>query len=239
MRASVSEVLVGCPVSNRAWSLPAWFEHVHRACECADLHASFIFAGAWVHDLDTFGAIAPHRRRGHPVRLINLYEDALVTERSWCPSRYEHMVAIRNRVLQTVRQMAPPLFLSLDSDILLHPEALVCMMESVQRFAAVGSRLYMTSTGVHYPSYGMMTPSGSMRRPDSEGVFKVDVIMAAKLMTPAAYAVDYEPHCYGEDIGWSLACKRAGLKLGWDGRVISKHLMEPRMLESVDRRVGW
>jgi hypothetical protein len=63
--------------------------------------------------------------------------------------------------------------------------------------------------------------------------------MAAKLMTPDAFRVDYEFDLQGEDVGWSRACARAGLTLGWEGRVISKHVLAPHLLTTRDPRVGF
>jgi hypothetical protein len=53
---------------------------------------------------------------------------------------------------------------------------------------------------------------------------------ALKLLSPIAYAVDYELHPQGEDIGWSRACQLAGVKLGWDNRHVSSHIMSPVVL---------
>jgi hypothetical protein len=73
----------------------------------------------------------------------------------------------------------------------------------------------------------------------TQGVIPADIIMAVKIMAPAAYDVDYQYHFHGEDIGWSAACRAKGLKLGWDNRHINKHVLVPGMLATVDRRLGW
>jgi hypothetical protein len=67
----------------------------------------------------------------------------------------------------------------------------------------------------------------------------VDVIMAMKLMKPSAYWVDYRDHEQGEDVGWSIACQEQHLRLGWDGRVCSKHVMKPEQLDPIDARCGY
>jgi hypothetical protein len=104
---------------------------------------------------------------------------------------------------------------------------------------AIGSRCYMTTTGRNWPSWGRLSPRGHLQRYDAEGYFPVDVIMAIKLMRPAAYQIDYQSHAQGEDIGWCLACHRAGLRLAWDGRVASKHVLQPHLLHRLDPRVGY
>lgn len=98
----------------------------------------------------------------------------------------------------------------------------------------------MTLRGTHCPSYAKFKRDGTgLLRQNASAVFKVDVIMAIKLMKPQAYNVDYAADTRGEDIGWSINCRNEGLKLGWDGRVTNKHVMLPELLEPVDKRVGF
>ncbi len=148
------------------------------------------------------------------------------------------MVLLRNTLLERVRQLAPEHYWSVDSDILVAEETLVSALEARERFDAVGSKCYMTTKGTMAPSYGMLNGHG-IRRPDSTGCFKVDAIMAVKLMNPDAYNVDYSVHRQGEDIGWSKDARKRGVKLGWDGRTISKHLMTKESIHRVDDRVGF
>jgi hypothetical protein len=149
------------------------------------------------------------------------------------------MVELRNRLLQIVRLLDPPLFLSLDSDILLHPDALRNMIESTDRFDVVGGKAFMTSTGSACPSWGFPTTGGGIHRSDAYGVFAVDIVMAIKLLTPKAYEVEYEFHGHGEDVGFSRNCRAAGLALGADARVCNKHVMTPEWLERIDERCGF
>jgi hypothetical protein len=136
--------------------------------------------------------------------------------------------------------MEPELFLSADTDILIHPESLFYMLESIQKFDAVGGKLYMTARGRFHPSCAKLGREGQLiRSKDPKGVFETEVIMALKLMTPKAYNVNYDFHEQGEDVGWSITCRRKGLKLGFDGRVANKHIMDPSMLDRMDDRVGY
>jgi hypothetical protein len=140
-----------------------------------------------------------------------------------------------------VRSVNPHYFLSVDSDVFLHPQAVALMGETIERYDAVGGKCYMSPEGTWAPSYAMLNHGAeSLYRPDQHGsVFTVDVIMALKLMSPAAYGINYRYHQQGEDIGWSIECKRAGLRFAWDGRVISKHAMSPEAAEMVDVRCGF
>lgn len=227
-------LLVGCPVAFREWILPRWFDHVRKAVDVAGVEAGFVF-------------VCDDRDPSLPV-IVEHAPDAVVVpcttrrgmdKREWNPNRYREMVMFRNALLRAVRRDGPDAFLSLDSDILAHPDQVAVLVESLERFDAVGGRCYMTSTGRKFPSYAHLTRSRSLLRTDATGVFGVDVIMAIKLMGPAAYDVDYELHAQGEDVGWSVAARERGVRLGWDGRVISKHVMRPHLLDVVDARVGF
>lgn len=227
-------LLIGCPVSHREWILPAWFDHIRAASDTAGISAEFIFV---CHPQDPSWDLI--RGDAPDATMIAAPFHRGTDQRRWNAQRYEQMVDLRNGLLAGVRRAEPDLFLSLDSDILIHPDQLKFMIESVERFDAIGGRCYMTSSGTRFPSWGRFVRSGSMQRVDAEGVFGVDIIMAIKLMTPAAYAVNYALDLQGEDIGWSRNATAAGLRLGWDGRVIAKHVLAPHLLTPVDPRVGF
>ena len=90
------------------------------------------------------------------------------------------------------------------------------------------------------PSYANFTRYGNTRRDDQAGIFKVDVIMGIKLMYVShLHSLRYSDHRQGEDFGFAENAKELGLKFGYDGRVISKHVMETYQLLLVDPRVGF
>lgn len=189
----------------------------------------------------------------HPRDVITLFvrEPDPYVERQWnSEARLRHMVVLRNRLLDCARGLQPDAFVSVDSDVLLHPSALAELLEGIGRFDAVGGGTFMDApprfpsrfpVGHHYPSCGWVTGHGGLiRRPiEHQGVIPVGVIMAVKAMAPAAYAVDYEYNPHGEDVGWSVACARAGVCLGWDNRHPSKHVMRSEALDVVDERCGF
>lgn len=242
------EIVVGCPVRERAWVIDRWFAHVLEACEHADATPTFVFV---VDPADeTHAAISERWCDGHDVRLVLVDEAPIepnergeVVIRSWLTrSRLDHMVEVRNLLLAEVRRIRPQFFWSVDSDILVAPWALASAVEFITNFNAVGSLTWMHHVGTHFPNFGFWDPAnGGFRRmpADRGGRYATEVIMALKLMDPAAYGVDYEYHHDGEDLGWSLACRRRGLALGIDGAEPSKHVMAPDMLDAVDPRLGW
>lgn len=232
-------IVVGCPVRDRAWCLPSWFTHIEKACEVADEKPYYVFVGDPAQDESTFRAIEDGCRfYGRDRDILGLEEIYEPYKRVWNLDRFSHMVRLRNTLLHRVRELEPDHFWSVDSDILVAEETLASALDARIRFDAVGSRCYMTPKGTFCPSYAMLN-GGGLVRPDSKGCHRVDVIMAVKLMNPEAYNVDYENHRQGEDIGWSIAARKKGVKLGWDGRTVSKHLMTKEALEQVDKRAGF
>ncbi len=246
-------VAVGCPIRRRAWIFEEWVEHVRIAFDLAGLTPIWVFNVG----VDANGSDDGTQRmvtdlyRTEPGMWSESCEPYLGDGRTqWNEPRYHQMVEYRNQLLHLVRAVKPDYFLSLDSDILFHPSALVCLLETIQHvhqyqgydktYDAVGGKCFLSEASTHITTYGSLGRNGGgIHRMDSVGVFPVELIMAIKLMSPAAYAISYAYNLFGEDIGWSLNCNKAGLHLGWDGRVTSKHIMQEANLNKVDSRVGW
>lgn len=239
-------ILVGCPVLHREWVLDRWFDYVleaHYAVgrEVSDLdELGFIFVGDPVRDEATWEVI---RRRSPEAHEVWVVDGRPSDKRVWKDSRYKRMVELRNQLLQSVRLEAPDVFLSLDSDVLLHPQALRMMLEWSTAMGgpwdAVGSKCYLHPRGLKCPSWANLSRQGQLHRSDTVGIHKADCIFAIKLMTPAAYACDYKNDTQGEDTGWAKNVKAAGLTMGYVGEVASKHVMGPEYLDQVDERIGW
>lgn len=231
-------LVVGCPVRQREWIIRDWAVHLAAACWHAGIEDHEIVAVGHRDDV----TIKALRCQSRPLHVVEVDEPAAADERDWtAPGRYEHMARLRNLLLGRVRELEPEYFLSLDSDILIHPLALASMGKLLHErsFGAVGGKAHMKPHGRRAPSYASLTAAGGLLRFDSSGQFPVDVIMAIKLMTPAAYHVDYVEDGRAEDVGWSKAARAAGLTLGWDGTHTSKHVMTPEMLHEVDERCGY
>lgn len=218
--------------------MPSWFDHVEAALAVAGLPAGYAFA---VSAGDETLPILQERSDNSALIAVSSEPEAY-EERQWHQRhRIDRMVEVRNLLLATVRVAAPDVFISVDSDILLHPQAIAELLEGLGRFDAVGGGTFLTELGDQFPSCGWVLGNDGFRRErmEHQGTIPVGVIMAVKAMSPAAYAVDYQHNGQGEDIGWSVAAARAGLKLGWDNRHYSKHVMTRAALDRVDERCGF
>lgn len=236
-----TDLVVGCPVRRREWIIDAWFDHVEMSAVELGWRPTYAIVG---DRSDPSVAMVADRCAAADRRLIFAHVDDdsdRPDERTWNVARFAQMAELRNTLLSLVRVEKPRLFLSLDSDILLGGQTLAGLVQATAGYGAVGGATYMTPTSEMIPSCGWLKGMNGLirRRIETKGVIPVDVIMAIKLMTPAAYAVNYTPHPQGEDIGWSRAAGLAGVKLGWDNRWPSKHCMSPADLHKVDVRLGW
>lgn len=229
-------IVVGCPVYDRAWILPRWKEHLDLAIPKGfDVELAFVCNG---NDEETMNIVEAWDAK---VFYYSESDRSDASQRVWNESRYKHMCKLRNLLLDGVRVMAPDYFLSLDSDILLDDRAITSALDAldtVQDAWACGMRLYMTPTSEAYTS-AIRWGRDRHFRATGQRVQKVDVIMAAKLMLPLAYHIDYEVHKMGEDAGWSNAVTNEGGVLIWDGRISNKHVMSKSDLDKYDSRVGF
>lgn len=238
-------VAIGCPVTNRDWILPDWFDHTLAACEVAAVEPVYVFVYGTSADRTWQVLNREVRLRPFEHHIVNYEEHPMDgLRRSWDLARYNHMANLRNCLLEVVRYVGPDYFLSVDSDILLDKRVLKNLLEVIQDpdrpCDAVGGKVYMTPGKSKVPSYAMLrNGSNELKRQDQDGTFPVSVIMALKLMSPKAYNVDYRPNYHGEDIGWSLEARKAGCVLMWDGRICSKHVMDREHINEIDPRIGW
>lgn len=230
-------LLVGCPVQSRGWIMPSWLKAVQEA-RPQGWDMQFVFAKDKSDDsLVDF-------RTDRKVHIVDVKDQKRDYERAWNGDRYHHMAFIRNRLLDRVKDINPDLFLSLDSDILVHPEAITNMIATLvekddkHRLAACGGLTYLDETDPRITNAASLV-GPNYRRTQTKGRPKVDVIMAIKLMNEKGFNTPYEWHLKGEDFGWSEAVRRNRCELVFDGRVGSKHVMNPYWLDVVDKRVGY
>jgi hypothetical protein len=233
------KITVGCPIKDRYWILPTWFNYVEDAAKIANVDVNYIFVVS-KNDVRTLEILESKEN----TTLIFTDEVDETYRRIWNKSRYEHMVHLRNKLLRQVRKIKPFYFLSLDSDILIHPQAIKNMFDAFEQYPdawAVGSKCFLSTTTRVHPNMGNWSDRNFNKyyRADSNNLVHSDILMAIKMMSPKAYNIDYQPHIHGEDLGWSRAVKEAGGEMFWDGKDASKHVMNMKMLDLVDKRVGY
>lgn len=238
-------IIIGGPIYKRAWILDKWFECIEKQDWGLD-KVGFVFEA--VHgDTETLDKLFDWHSRHPEVSVfdVNLDRDKGHVDhgeggrRRWGMERYQTMVRLRNNLLQKVRVHAPDRFFSLDSDILLeNPKTLSELYEitELDSVDAVSPLMYMTPEGTRFPS--TMTwhtkPGGfAVRKNDYPigSLFKTDVIMAAKMMTPDVYNnTRYVLHKQGEDLGWSTSAAMKGFDLYCASHIYCPHIMSKQRL---------
>lgn len=226
--------------------MPSWFTYVEKACAEAGVTPEYVFVCDRRDPTKALIDVNAEKfaRTVHYSHVIERVKEEPHQHAWGNVSNLEKMVSLRNFLLEKVRELEPDLFLSLDSDILCHPQQIKNLIETIShQFEAVGGKVYL-APGRDTPSWAYYNRTRGLMRHNADHVFRVDVIMAVKLMLPAAYHVDYEFDKDGEDIGWSLACADRGIQLGHDGRVTSKHVMHEAeggvsLIDKIDPRCGF
>lgn len=240
------KMIIGCPIYNRAWILPYWFQCIEK--QSIDLkNIGFVFVAS-KEDLDTLSVLEHWKSRHPEVKIFDVIFPSDVNHfshaegsRHWTLSKYENMVKLRNVLLAQVRKYQPDYFMSLDSDVLLiNSNTLELLVAHIKDGAdAVNPLMFMTPHGVQFPSVmkWVGSPGDKATRDDSFPIgsyFKSDVIMAAKMMSKKVYNnVDYSIHVQGEDLGWSANCAAANYNLYAATYIYAIHVMHQRMLDEV------
>jgi hypothetical protein len=239
------KLVIGCPTYKRTWLLPHWIRClVNQSVSLKDV--GFIFEVS-PDDQDTINSLEAWKRfdKRIPYFNIKIREDIPHFQhenngRQWTMSKYVNMVSLRNSLLETVRDVSPEYYFSLDSDILLtNPNTMELLIAHIKSGAdAVSPLMFMTPIGTMYPSvmnWREDVPNKAYRKEkyDLGTYFKSDVIMAAKMMSKNVYQnIEYSVHEQGEDVGWSLNCKNKGYELYSASYIYAPHIMSEFMYDS-------
>lgn len=240
----MTKLLVGCPLvgnpeAGRNWILSEWYLAAMASAIEAGVEVALIVT---VHPDDS-----ESKRLLAAMPFVTTVDSAFVGgdgNHKWNVKRYEVMVNLRNELLGEVRKQEPDYFLSMDSDVLLHPNAVASALDAFAQKPnawAVGTPFFVSKHGTQHPNNGrwVNTRMKMFQRNNYNYLAKMDILIGGYMMSPDGYHVDYEFDARGEDLGWSKAVLRAGGELWWDGRVVNKHVMDVSMLNTVDTRVGF
>jgi hypothetical protein len=221
-------LIVGCPIYQRAWIFEKWYERVVAEARAADLdHLSFVFV---IDEGDDETVESIEKVMEFPGAFLTCKEEHKDKGHNWEAADFPRMSTLRNTMLEFVRSEEPNYFLSLDSDLLLEENAISAMLHGVELgYDAVGivtsmCRQVWCESWMYYAptAHGFVRPG---QRVDANEHFPVDAIMAGKLMTPKAYSIDYKHDPQGEDLGWNRNCHDADVRRGIHGSARARHVM--------------
>ncbi len=222
-------LIVGAPVADRAWSLPAWFDCLRRQTRQPD---EFAFVHSGQPGDATWRALSDGvRAAGKP---SDVRHDPAAPHPRHDYARFQTLARLRNDLLDIARDdLDADLFLSLDTDVMLENPDTIKRLE--QLVVTDGWDVASPVTWLHPLGEGSWaynaawwsaagTP-GDPRRPWARPepvtlpwgeVVEIGVPMAAMLMNRRAMDCRYRWHLGGEDLGFAQDLDQRGLRVAWD-----------------------
>lgn len=236
-------ILIGCPVYQRDWILPDWFEAIEKQNYPLDKIGFTFELGP--EDEATYDALYEWHGR-HPEVIVfdgEIREDIPHhhhpdRQRHWDGEKYLNMVEMRNSLLERATNFNFDMYFSLDSDILLtDPDTLAFLAENIDYYDVISPLMFMTPFDTDYPSVMWWSDyiGGHAIRDNSKvkwgKFFEADIVMAAVAMSPKVYKnIRYRWHKQGEDLGFAGELGRRGIKSYCASNLYGFHAMHQQML---------
>lgn len=235
----MTNVIIGCPVKGRTWILPLWYEYIKAALPHKVKAEFVVVCPKWDTNLISMC-------EDFNFTILHSEEQITGQHRLWADlNSYHTMVELRNQLLDYVSDSEPDFFISVDSDILVSKSSIAGLLATYKNHDdsnVVCGLTYLDPIESSCTNMGSWQPGKNHKRWNrvvSDGVVKIDIPMAYMLMDKDAYNCRYDYNMFGEDFGFALELKSNQLEVYGDCRYPSKHIMEPKFLDIVDKRVGW
>jgi hypothetical protein len=220
---------IGCPIYNREWVIPRWWEALEAQALPPGTEVEFHFAVSPSED-DTERLLL--ERCNGRLSLLNCADLPTFPNRhkGHNAERFATLATLRNRLVESVRRSDPDYFLSVDSDMILEPNAVQEMLGVGDCVGALSDML--GSAIMVHPSAMRLEHNGvkvKAQRISVDGIgdepLPVDVVMAVVLFSRRGYrAVHYGLHEQGEDIAAALSLRDAGVSRWLQPRARATHL---------------
>lgn len=225
--------MIGCPVRNRAWVLPRYLKNLHQVeYPLKKREYCFIINDCIDATPDMLKQFAC--QQSCPVRLIN-YNFGSRTGHRRGEYRFTRLAQLRNLLLREFLQSGCQYLFSVDSDILVPPQALARLVgeqrDIVSALVCNGHELGDEKI------YNVLIRNEAgrfihLKDFPRDRVFQVDCTGAACLISRRVieqYGIRYSAHLGAEDIGFCQAAAQRGLKIYCDGRLECMHLMKEEL----------
>jgi len=197
------KVLVGCPIFERAWVLPRWFDALEVQKKDVDLSLAFCVTQGKDATEDLI-AKAAGRFPIDAVKFIGGPEDH---SRDWTDADKVGVIAAkRNKILEMVKASKADYFLMLDSDVIVPPGGIAALIDTIkfEHFDAVCPRVWVWNAFFVAATYEKGRVKFLPRR--SFGMHPVDVVTSSACLMVKKLADDnavrYGVAVRGTDFGW-------------------------------------
>lgn len=246
-------LVIGAPVWNRSWALPAWFDSVRANCEPDAVGLIFVVPPSDAHSREVID------ERGRGFAFVEVLRDKYEQFDRAVRRHDNHtsLAAARNMLITHVCQVGPEWFLSWDSDLLVSPGVLPTVMALEHPVTTVWTWLNRTppKQGMHWDEQLQRLVPVEWNEPVNatamawdpqhkekavavhldplhwdtwaRGCWRCDVALAWQLMRPEAYRVArYGPHPHGEDLPFNWTLERRGIERWCYGEHPGVHLFD-------------
>jgi glycosyltransferase involved in cell wall biosynthesis len=220
------KLAIGCPVYNREWSLPRWFQCVFNQ-KVTLKNTDLVFAYTEGDD-NTLDVINKYGQKFNSLTIIDCNDLPAFGNRD--TDRYYSLVILRNRIFDVLRELQPDYFFSYDSDILLPDETLKALIKDKKDIVGPWIDL-VPPNGI--PNCVTLLPNGGgfrrlkpySKNYPQEGLYEVSTVFAVSLMAnPVFNTCTYMHHPGGEDYGFAINVINAGFKSYMNANYIGTHL---------------
>lgn len=218
------KLVIGCPVYNREWSLPRWFQCVFDQ-KMTLKNTDLVFAYTEGDD-NTLDIIKKYGQKFNSCTIIDCNDIKAFGGRD--SERYYSLVILRNRIFEVLRNLQPDYYFSYDSDILLPEGTLKGLIKDKKDIVGPWVDL-VPPNGI--PNCVSRIGNGFRRRKPyaqfypQTGLYEVDTVFAVSLMTaPVFNTCTYKWNPGGEDYGFAEEALAAGFHSWMDANFIGTHL---------------
>jgi hypothetical protein len=215
---------IGCPIYNREWSLPRWFQSLFDQ-KIQPSKIDLVFAYTEGGD-GTKPLLEKYGEKFNSLTIIDCNDIKAFGDRD--SARYYSLVILRNRIFDKLREIQPDYYFSWDSDILLPEETLKGLIKDKKDIVGPWVDL-VPPNGI--PNCVTKIGEGFRRRKPyaqfypQTGLYEVDTVFAVSLMAaPVFNTCTYMHHPGGEDYGFAINVMSAGFKSYMDANYIGQHL---------------
>jgi hypothetical protein len=219
------KISVGCPIYNREWSLPRWFQCIFDQGvnpKTVDL----VFGYSEGND-NTKDLIDKYGQKFNSITIIDCNDLPSFGDRD--TKRWYPLAIIRNRIIDVLKEQQPDYFFSYDSDILLPEGTLKALIKDKKDMVGPWVDL-CPPAGI--PNCATVTSTGGFKRlqPYSHhypktGLYEVSTVFAVFLMRNEVFNTCTYGHADGgEDYFFGLEAINAGFHSWIDANFIGQHL---------------
>lgn len=230
MAETKRRVLIGCPVRNRGWILPRYLKCVSEL----DYPAELISYAFIVNDSsdDTFTILSEFKEKSAAPVYLTVLNLGNRNPYARGGTNIKQLVVLRNHLLEFLLTTDCTHLFSVDSDILVPPDALSRLMShDLPVVSALVRNDHHISSSPGY--YNILEQRGGMYYPLQSfprgQVIKVDCTGAVYLIQRHVIekGVRYSWHLQGEDVGFCENARGMGIELWCDTGLECEHIMVP------------